>query len=240
MFPALLLLTVLQGVRCWRTRQAARWRGVALSAGALFLFSWPPFAWVMSHAFESQYPLRTFPVGEAEAIVVLASSVQSPGPLPTPRLGDDTYERCQYAAFLYRSWKPLPVIAIGGVPSGGPGTPYADVMRVALEKEGVAASSISVEERSRSTFENALYGADLLRSKPVHRILLITDSYHMLRAAACFRKQALTVVPGPCNFRTYNDLHWKDLLPAWESISWNEDIVHECVALVYYRLRGWI
>ena len=58
-------------------------------------------------------------------------------------------------------------------------------------------SSIWTEERSHSTYENALYGAEVLRSHGVARIVLVVEAQSMVRAAACFRKQGIAVVPAP-------------------------------------------
>jgi uncharacterized SAM-binding protein YcdF (DUF218 family) len=240
LLPVLLLLGLLQIVRYRRSAQLPGFRGLMLVVIALFLASWEPAAWLFSRGFESWYPPRTYPAGDAGAIVVLASAVYPPDPpLPTPRLGSDTDARCQYAAWLHRHWKPLPVLASGG---GGfvDTPPYAMAMKDALEREGVPASAIWVEDRSHSTHENALYAAALLQQKGVRRIVLVTNAYHMLRAAACFRKQSLTVIPAACGYRTYHDFQLTDLLPGWEPISWNDDAMHESVGLVWYRLRGWI
>jgi uncharacterized SAM-binding protein YcdF (DUF218 family) len=144
-----------------------------------------------------------------------------------------------YASWLYRRWRPLPILACGGT-NHAPGQPYAITMREALEKEGVPSSQIWLETRSRSTHENAVFGAEILKGKGLYKIVLVTDAYHMARAEACFRKEGITVVPAACAYRTFSDFHVADLLPGWEPISWNEDVLHESVGLLWYRLRAWI
>jgi uncharacterized SAM-binding protein YcdF (DUF218 family) len=239
-FPLVLLLALVQLIRYRRSFAPPAFRGLALAIGVIFLASWQPAAWLLSRGLEGRFPPRAYPAGDAGAIVVLASAVYPPcPPMPTPRAASDTYERCQYAAWLFKHWKALPILASGG---GGfvDSPPYAFVMRVALEREGVPGSAIWLEDRSHTTHENAEYASAILQSKGIHRIVLVTDAYHMWRADACFRKQSLTVIPAACGYRTYHDSQLGDWLPGWEPIAWNEDAVHESVGLVWYRLRGWI
>ncbi|MGA2135614.1 MAG: YdcF family protein [Bryobacteraceae bacterium] len=240
LLPALLLLGLVQIVRYRRSIKLPGFRGLTLVVMALFLACWQPAAWLFSRGLEGWYPPRPYPAEDAGAIVVLAASVYQPDPpLPIARVGSDTYERCLYAAWLHRHWKPLPVLVSGG---GGfvESPPYAIAMKDVLESEGVPSAAIWVEGRSHSTHENAVYTAQLLQQKGVHRIVLVTNAYHMMRAAACFRKESLTVIPAACGYRTYHDFQLADLLPGWEPISWNEDAMHESVGLVWYRLNGWI
>lgn len=223
-------------VRSWKCAKAP-----ALALLALFLVSWPPLAWLFARALEAPYPPESLPPTDAQAIVVLASAVYPPTPpLPTARVGNDTLERCLYAAWLYKYWRQLPVLASGGTNTSD-SPPYAMVMRETLRTQGVSDSMIWSEEQSHSTHENAVYSAKLLRQKGIRKIVLVTEAYHMLRAEKSFRKQGLEVIPAACGYRGFgSSLHWVDLLPRWEPIGWNEDSLHETVGLVWYRLHGWI
>jgi uncharacterized SAM-binding protein YcdF (DUF218 family) len=239
LFPLLVLAALVEAFRGIRQRRVS-WLLRLLVLG-IFLFSWYPAARLVSHAFEGRYPPREFPVADdAQAIVVLSSAIYPPSPpIPTPRVGSDTYERCMYTAWLYRHWRPLPVLAAGGT-NHPPGEPYSVTMAVALEMEGVPKSHIWLETESHSTHENAAYSARLLRSKGIRKIILVTEAYHMFRAERCFRKEGIEVTPAACAYRTFNGFHFTDLLPGWEPISWNEDILHESIGLLWYRMRGWI
>ena len=190
---------------------------------------------------EAPYPPQEFPRAEAQAIVVLASEVYPASPpLPTPRLGPDTFERCLYTAWLYKHWHPLPILVSGGTSSSSKPA-YALEMREALQLEGVPDSMIWSEEQSHSTHQEAVYSAEVLRSKGIDKIVLVTDAYHMLRAEKSFRKRGLEVVAAPCGYRAYgSSLYIHKLLPDWEPIAWNEDFFHECVGLLWYRIHGWI
>lgn len=221
-------------------------KGRPLVAGGLFgllLVAWPPLDWVFSRPLEMAFPVRPFPESSADAIVVLSSGVDTPHyerPFPLP--DQDTYSRCRFAAWLYRHWKPLPVLACGGRSRGrapGRAPAFAASMRELLTADGVPDSSIWTEERSRSTHENALYGAEVLRSHGVARIALVVDAQSMVRAAACFRKQGIAVVPAASDFRQWGPFT-DEVFLSWKSVRRNEITLHETVGLLWYRLHGWI
>lgn len=237
----LFLLAVVGIVRNWKPGKERKLNLLALAVLGLFLLSWPPVAWLIVRAFEAPFPPQESPPADAQAIVVLASTIYpARPPVPTPRMGSDTFERCQYAAWLYKNWRPLPILVSGGTNMAGT-PPYAIEMRAGLRLEGVPDAMIWSEEQSHSTYQNALYSAQVLKKKGIHKMVLVTEAYHMLRAEKCFRKQGLEVVPAACGYRALgSSLHLFELLPGWEPISWNEDLLHEFVGLIWYRFRGWI
>jgi uncharacterized SAM-binding protein YcdF (DUF218 family) len=222
---------VLFGVQGWKRRLAIA------SAIALFLFSWPPAGWLAVWIYERPYRAEPPSDRNVQAIVVLTSSIEQPAPpLPIAILGLDTYERCAYATWLYRNWVAVPVLASGGGSIGD--TPYAVVLKAALARDGVPSPMIWTEERSHSTYESAVFSAEILRRKGIHKIALVTEAYHMARAERCFRKQGLEVLPAACEFRGYLRSNWESFLPDWQAVAWNEDVVHETIGLAWYFFRG--
>lgn len=207
------------------------------SAVTLFLISWPPVAGLILWVFQAPYSTLPPTDHNVEAIIVLAGAVFPPAPpLPKAMLGSDTYQRCEYAAWLHNNWQAVPVLTTGG---GSRGTiPYAVTMGEALRREGVPADMIWTEETSRSTFENADFSAKILRSKGIHKIVLVTEAYHMPRAVRCFRKQGFVVIPAACGFRNFFPQNVMEYAPSWQAISWNEDSLHEGAGLLWYSLRG--
>jgi len=232
--PILLLLIVV-GCSRWTSQ---RWRRIALlGCAALFLWAWPPFAWLFSGTLEWHYPAAIPSGGTAEAIVVLSGGGW-PGnpsqPHPFPAL--DTYNRCRCAAWLHTHWRPLPVIASGGAWDA---VVLSILMRPVLEASGVPAAMIATEERSTSTYENALYTAELLRQRGIRKIVLVTDANHMLRSERSFRKQGLEVAPAPCNFNALT-FKWSlaNFLPSGKAALINDDVLHEWIGLVWYKLSS--
>jgi uncharacterized SAM-binding protein YcdF (DUF218 family) len=228
---AFLLIAVVGLVRMRKGRGAGL---VSIGLTGLFLISWPPIDWLLSRALESRYRRDPVPMESAQAIVVLAASLTPPEygtPYAVP--DKDTYERCAMAAWIHTHGHPLPVLACEGR------QPFAETMRQLLETSGVPASMIWTETQSRSTHENAVYGAAVLRQHGIGTIVLVTEAKDMLRAERCFRKEGLTVIPYPIAFRVVGPL-LDELIPSSKTIARNERTLHETLGLVWYWLHGWI
>ena len=74
-------------------------------------------------------------------------------------------------------------------------------MRTLALDLGVPAERIELEERSRNTFENALYTAVILRRRGWRRVAVVTDAFHMPRALYVFRRLGLDAVGEPVRHR---------------------------------------
>lgn len=222
--------------RVWRCHQKA-----LLVAGimGLILCGWPPVEWLLSRPLEARYPVQPFRPTPALQAIVVFSAVVSP-PLyerPYPQAGYESIERCAYAAWVYRQIGPVPVLACGGGKSSN-SPAFAVTMRELLRQAGVPENMIWTEEASTSTYENARFGAEILRSHGIDRVVLVVDARSMPRAAAVLEKQGIRVAPAPSRFRQWDGL--RELLPGWKAIRGNEDTLHETLGLFWYKLRGWI
>ena len=71
-------------------------------------------------------------------------------------------------------------------------------MRRMAVAAGVPESALLIEPLSRNTLENASHVATLLGTRAVTRVVLVTDSYHALRARLLFRLAGLTVCGARC------------------------------------------
>ena len=199
----------------------------------LFLVSWPPAAWLFSRPLEARYAIRPFTASPGlQAVVVFSEGIEPPHfERPYPVASRNTYERCLYAAWIYRRYGPLPVLVSGG--------PNALTMQELLVTNGVTEGMTWTDERAHSTHENALYSAQILRQHGISRVALVVDATSMARAVACFRKLGIEVVPAPSSFCQLGPLV-EDFLPGWRAIQQNEDTLHEALGLLWYRLRGWV
>jgi uncharacterized SAM-binding protein YcdF (DUF218 family) len=237
--PLLLVFSMIAIIGLARIWLSKRFAVSMLGVVCLLLICWPPIDWLLSRPLEARYPVRPFQPAPVQAIVVLSSAVDPPHwerPYNLP--GKETYERCVYAAWLYQHWQHLPVLACGGSSAKGE-QPFSVTMREVLHREGVPEAMLWTEERSTSTHENAVYGAELLRIHGIDRIALVVEAQSMLRAEACFRKEGITVAPAPCEFRQMGPL-FEELIPSWKAIRRNEATLHEAVGLAWYWLHGWI
>jgi uncharacterized SAM-binding protein YcdF (DUF218 family) len=237
-FPLLLFSGLFGLLRVWRhPGEGRKPLLLAVSLVGLLLLSTNLFAYFFSLPLEIWYDKdNAKPQGDAAAIVVLAGSVSPPLPgRPYSYVGHDTYIRLQHGIWLFRNWKPVPILVCGGSFDGE--APFAAAMRRLLEAEGIPADMIWAEAQSQSTYENAIYGAEILRKHGVSRVALVVEASSMLRAAASFEKAGIAVTPAPIRF---TELNWDftDILPNWRAISLNSETVHELGGLLWYRLRG--
>jgi uncharacterized SAM-binding protein YcdF (DUF218 family) len=221
---------------CGRRRHWLDYAGAALA----FAVCWPPVAWTLLWGLERHYPIATYPAGDAQAMVVLAGNLYSANrSQPETAPGFSTYIRVSHAAWLYRHWRPLPIIVAGGS-TGEPGDlPLAELMRRQLAEEGVPPAMITAEADSLNTYQNAVNAAAILRARGLSRVALVTEAFHMRRAELCFRKQGLDVAPSPVAYRTLELTHWNEvLLPSLWAIRNNSESLHEWAGLAWYKLRG--
>jgi len=108
-----------------------------------------------------------------------------------------------------------------------------------LTEAGIAESRLVLDGRSRNTYENALFTAELVNPASGARWLLVTSAYHMPRAVGIFRKAGFDVVPYPVDFRTRGP---GDVRRPFERIPAGlqrlDLAVNEWLGLLAYRLLG--
>ena len=121
----------------------------------------------------------------------------------------------------------------------GEGVHEAPIVADYFKSIGIAPARIIVEDRSRTTSENALYSRELVKPKEGERWLLVTSAWHMPRAVGVFEKVGFAVTAYPVDFRTgggSNNLH------AFASVSDGlrrlDVVTKEWVGLVGYYLTG--
>ena len=173
-------------------------------------------------------------------MVVLSGYIYGPEDGMPAELAADTLYRSLHALALIKDMT-CPILLSGGPSPGAPRSPVGRRHARVLHRSRHRSLALIVENRSSTTHENAVEGAKLLRARGLGRIVLITDAKHMKRAAACFRKEGLEVIPSPCNsFTSKFQNRWDDYLPSPNGAARFQEAVHEWVGLAYYALRGWI
>jgi uncharacterized SAM-binding protein YcdF (DUF218 family) len=188
--PAGLLLLALLGLLLlrWRPRAAVTLLVVALAA--LWVLSMPVIADALTRSLQYYPPYPAGAATRAQAIVILGGGgerVFAPeyaGPAPGPYL----LERLAYGAFLARRTQ-LPILVSGWHVE-------AAAMRDSL-RDSFALEPRWVDNQSYDTFDNARNTARLLASVGLHRIILVTSTQHMGRAAREFRATGLSLTAAP-------------------------------------------
>lgn len=162
--------------------------------------------WLRGRLESQNPPVAAASLPGADAIVVLGGGHY--GWLDRPGVQLEQLESSRVAAGA-RAWlagrAPL-VVLTGG---GAPGKTEARRMAAAITRLGVPDSTLLLEERSRSTRDNAQFTAALVKPRGVRTILLVTSSLHMPRAALLFREAGFHVIPVPVPERADRS-HWSD------------------------------
>lgn len=240
----LLMLITAATLAClwWRFRDQRRRLLLVIAPFCLLWLVSLPITAHFGHAFlQNPYrPLARVPES-AQAIVVLSGFALPSDPRrPEPTLGEDTVHRCLLAAALYHRGPSRPLVLCGGlVDPEIEMPPLASQMRDFLIRLGVPAADLIVENKSTTTYENAVDCAKLLQPKSSAPIVLVTDASHMLRAEGCFRHVGLHVIPAPCQMQN-EQFEWSlaAFVPDAGAAHSTEELFHELLGLAWYKLKG--
>lgn len=127
----------------------------------------------------------------ADVIVVLGAGIRRDG-----RAGWALTRRAVQGATLWKQGVADTVLCTGAQAEGYPRS-EASVCREILLREGVDPSAILLEESSRSTEENAIYSQYILEDFGYESVVLVSDSYHILRAEWLFRDRGIMAYTSP-------------------------------------------
>jgi uncharacterized SAM-binding protein YcdF (DUF218 family) len=171
----------------------------------------------------------------AQAIVVLGGGLQrGDGDKIPDTLGSLTLQRLNLAARAYRLLKLR--VAVSGGQTDEEHTAEAPLMKAALEDD-FAVPVTWVDDRSRSTYENALDTAKLLQADNVTTVILVTHAWHMRRALWSFERVGLHAIPFPAPLTFDQADRADDYLPNMRALEDSHHALHEAIGLAYYRLR---
>lgn len=124
--------------------------------------------------------MQTEPVGAADAIVVFGAAVWSGG-----KASPTLMRRTLHAVDLHKQGL-APLIVLSGGMGKHPPT-EAEAMAFLCRDAGVEDAALILEDRSTTTFENVAFSAEMLRTRGLSRVLVVSDAYHLPRIKLCFR-----------------------------------------------------
>ncbi|AFZ25286.1 hypothetical protein Cylst_3119 [Cylindrospermum stagnale PCC 7417] len=195
--------------------------------------------------------LPPVPMPNAEAIVVLGGATKSAfPPRPTVDLSEQG-DRVIYAAQLYRQKKaPIIILSGGRIDWRGSGSPESADMANVLTSLGIPSEAIVQEPNSFNTYENAENVRQILESRGIRRVLLVTSAMHMPRSLKIFQRQGVDVIAAPTDFLVSLGEMQEigstpkaailNLLPDTENLDQFTRALKEYVGSFVYRLRGWL
>ena len=169
---------------------------------------------------------------EADAIIVLGAGLLRDG-----RPGSTLTRRSLQAADLWRAGIAPYIICTGGQPESFPRSEAA-ACREILRASQVPASAILLEERSRSTEENAIYSKPIMERMGISDAVLVSDSYHMLRAGWLFQLQGISTYRSPVPAQRIRSPLAYPYSLIREFVAFNWQLVKETFQIPVTHLKG--
>lgn len=151
----------------------------------------------------------------AEAVVVLGAAVD-----PSGAAGPAVRRRVAHAVDVLARRRIATLVVSGG--KGERGASEAEVMRDLALGHGVPRERIVLEDRSRNTFENAVYTGRIMMDRGWRTVIVVTDSWHMRRALFVFRRLGLPCQGDPARRP-----------PDVPRLTWARSHVEEAVAFAH-------
>ncbi|MDQ3204357.1 MAG: YdcF family protein [Pseudomonadota bacterium] len=237
--PGILLL--LLALDWWFRRSRPRLAGAcfALGFGGFWLMSLPIAVEWGAKALERDPPLSRDEwatlAQRADAIVVLGSGRERGDPAwGSDQPTDVALDRERYAARLAKA-SGLPILTTGGLHYGTPPS-EARLMADSL-RDDFGVTVRWQEERSRTTWENAQFSAEMLLPQGIKRVVVVTQAWHMSRSVWSFQQAGFEVVPAPMGFLSVGNAEplggW---IPDAKSVRRSGQLINEAVGQVGYSL----
>lgn len=171
---------------------------------------------------------------QADAIVIISGGREGLDPAwGEEPVGYLAAERVRYGARLAKA-SGLPILLSGGIPYEG-ALSEATIMASSLEKD-FSVSAQWLEEKSRTTWENAILSHNILAAEGINRIVLITNAWHMPRSQWSFERQGFEVIPAPVGF--FSAPKYRPLggfVPNSQSLWKSTLLIHELLGQYSYK-----
>lgn len=217
-----------------------RWRGLALGLLALLalVVTLPVGLWLVQPLEERFARPATLPDAVA-GIIVLGGAQESTIAARRGSLAvNDAAERLIEGLALAYRYPEAKLVFSGGSGALLPGDPKERVVNEQfLALMQVDQQRMIQEDRSRNTWENALFSQELVAPEPGETWLLVTSAAHMPRSVGIFRAVGWPVVPWPVDYRSSgSDL--VDRLEASQRLLELDRAAREWLGLLAYHLMG--
>ena len=190
---------------------------------------------------ENRFPRPDLSKGPPPTGIVILGGAEDARASPARELAglNESAERYTEAVALARRFPQMRVVFTGGtalllLTAAGESVTAGRL----LQALGVDKARLTLEGRSRDTYENAVFTRELVNPRPGERWLLVTSAWHMPRAMGCFRRAGFAVEPWPVDYRTSGRYAlWLNDRPA-DGLREFDAAAREYVGLLMYYLRG--
>jgi uncharacterized SAM-binding protein YcdF (DUF218 family) len=211
-----------------------------LAAALVVTAGWSPLGPAAVQVLEDRFSVPELPA-TITGIVMLGGAINThiTGDRDAVAVNDNA-ERIFVTASLARRFPNARVLLSGGAVELIKGVPVTESegARRLLTDLGVGNERIELEEKSRTTFENAVESRTIADPKPGETWIVVTSGYNMPRAIASFRAAGFPVVPYPVDFRTRPADLRRPVSSLVNGLYMADIAAHEWLGLVVYRLTG--
>jgi len=135
-------------------------------------------------------------VVNSDVAIVLGAAISHDKPSPVFK------ERINHGVALYKSGVVKKLIFTGGIGKGGVFSESEVAQNYAI-KNGVKASDIFIEQKSKITYENLIEAKKILKQENFDSALVISDPLHMKRAMVMAKQLGLNAQPSPTQTSRY-------------------------------------
>ena len=214
---------------------------IGLSALGFLLFAVAPIGPGLLLNLEERFPRPAKLPERIDGILVLGGAVE---PAISLSYGETVFNssvaRVLGGIALARRHPEAKLALIGGEGGFAPvGFAESRATRGFVVEEGIEASRIILEERSRSTHENAVYANEMIRPQPSEIWVLVTSAYHMPRAVASFGVVGWPVIPYPVDYKVDPKTGLRPNFNLLDGLSAGTLAGKEWAGLFGYWLMGW-
>ncbi len=230
--PALNGVLVVAGLLLFRWHKKAGGVLMLLSVVCLLLLSTDYVASVFERSNQKYGALNLEELPNNEPLTIVVAGASHNGRTdeygyPTPTAV--SLVRLHYASFLHRKTG-YPVVLTGGEMNEN--QIHSEILAHSFQNE-FKTEARWLEKKSRSTYENAKYTAEILFPLGRKTILLVTHSYHMNRAARSFQQVGFTVIPAPTIIsRKVGMGNWRHWVPGASGLQRSANVIYEYFGLV--------
>jgi uncharacterized SAM-binding protein YcdF (DUF218 family) len=214
---------------------------VVLSAIGLLLLAVAPIGPAMMLVLEQRFPRPSTLPSRIDGILVLGGAVD---PRISLAYGETVFNgsiaRVLGGVALARHHPEAKLALVGGEGEFIPiGFAESRATKGFVIEEGIPAAQLIVEERSRSTHENAVFAKEVIRPGAGQNWVLVTSAFHMPRAVGAFRAVDWPVIPYPVDFKVDPRTGLRANFNLVDGLGSSTIAGKEWAGLLGYRLFGW-
>lgn len=204
-----MLFFLWMAVKLWQCRQKKIAGAIFTVTMVFYAISTPYLSAALMRNLETAYAPPANPSGDVIVLLGGGSMKGTPDIDGEGGLTESSSTRLLAAARLYHRLH-IPILFTGGKVLED-GASEAEIARRDLMGLGVPDRDILLETKSRTTGENAIYTAAILKELGLANPLLVTSAFHMKRSVLNFENNGVSVTPFPVGYRASSqprDLHY--------------------------------